>query len=63
MPKRIRDVVDRRDRAGVKQELDRALAIYHPSREDLVGFTNAFQIWADQGVNAYRRSGEEGIAA
>lgn len=58
---RIRDVINRRDRAGVKQELDQALAIYHPSREDLVGFAKAFQTWADKGVNAYRQSGQEGV--
>ncbi len=60
---RIRDVIDRRDRAGVKQELDQALAICHPSREDLAGFAKAFQTWADKGVNAYRQSGQEGVIA
>jgi len=58
---RIRDVITRRDRAGVKQELDRALAIYEPSREDRVGFAAAFQTWADKGVNSYRQSGEDGV--
>ncbi len=58
---RMRDIINRRDCAGVKEELDRALAIYHPSREDAVGFTKAFQTWADKGVNAYRRSGQEGV--
>jgi hypothetical protein len=58
---RIRDVINRRDREGVKQELDRALLIYHPSREDLVGFEAAFRTWADRGVNGYRASGEKGV--
>ena len=60
---RIRGIVNGRDRAAVKEELDRALAIYHPTREDLVGFAKAFQTWADKGVNAYRQSREEGVIA
>jgi hypothetical protein len=59
--KRIREVVNRRDRNGIKVEFDQALAVYHPTREDLVGFAKAFQTWADKGVNAYRESGEEGV--
>ena len=55
---RIRDIVNRRDRARVKKELDRALAIYHPTREDSAGFAKAFQTWANKGVNAYRQSRE-----
>jgi hypothetical protein len=58
---RIRDVINRRERAGVKRELDHALATYHPSPEDIVGFAKAFQTWADNGVNAYCHSGEEGV--
>lgn len=59
--RRIRGVVNRRDRAGVKQELDRALAMYQPSREDRVGFAKAFGRWVDRGVNEYRHSGHDGI--
>lgn len=59
--RRIRGVVNRRDRAGVKEELDRALAMYQPSREDEVGFAKAFETWVDRGVNEYRHSGHEGI--
>jgi hypothetical protein len=60
---RIRELINRRDRPAVKEELDRALGIYQLTREDSVGFAKAFQTWADKGVNSFRELGEEGVIA
>ena len=58
---RIRRVVKSRDRTLLTEALDSVFDAFEPSRGDRLGFEQAVEHWVGNGVNAFRKCGEEGV--